>query len=269
MDRSLFSYSNYKTYLHDRIRREPKAGHGMRQRLADAMGCQLAYVSQVLRGDRHLSVEQAEALARYLGLSRDEKEYFIWLVEHDRAGSPGSRKFFSELLAQKREQYLQFKKRVDISKEISDQAKARYYGDYLYSAVHMLITIPAYQTSRAISERLQVSAERVTEVLELLKGEGLIQEDRGKLVPTSKYLFLEKTSPFILQHHTNWRLQALRSVARRRPEDQHVSLVVTLGEKDLQSLRRRVAEFLEEVSSTIKASPEERLVNLSLDFFEI
>jgi len=270
MEKPLFSYNNYKSYLLDRIRSEPKAGRGARLRLANAIGCQIAYISHVLGGDRHFSVDQAEAITRHLALDKDEREFFIWLVEKERAGTKGAQEFFKNLLDQKREQYLQLKKRVDISisHDLSDNAKAVYYSDALYSAIHMAITIRGLQTPTALTNRFDIDLERVGEIINFLKMYGLIQEDRGRLLPTTKYLFLDRSSPFIVQHHVNWRLQSMKSIARKKKNETHLSMTVTMSEKDAQAIRRRIAEFIEETSKVIKESPEEKLMALNIDFFE-
>ncbi|MBS1983727.1 MAG: TIGR02147 family protein [Bdellovibrionales bacterium] len=266
MSDSIYSHSDYKRYLIERTRVE---GHGARQRLAQAIACQAAYVSHVLNGDRHLSVDQAEAVARHFALGSDETEYFVWLVEWARAGTPGARRLFARLLEQKRTQSLQLKKRVNISEELSDADKAIYYGSYIYSAVHMLVTIPKYRTVESIAQRLAQPSARIVAVLDFLTSRQLVTERAGKFEAGSRYLFIDKESSFVLQHHSNWRLQAMQNAAKRSGEDLHLSLVVTLSEEDAQSLRQRVAEFVSEISGKIKESKEERLMNLNLDFFEV
>lgn len=269
MEKSIYSYINYKNYALERIKREPKAGRGVRQRLAEFMGCQVAYVSHVFSGDRNLSVEQAEGFTRFFAMTSDESEYFIWLVEKERAGTTATKNFFEKLLQQKKDKYLQLKNRVNIETELNDVAKATYYSDYLYAAVHMIVTISKFQTAKAISEAFAISLKKTSLVLEFLKTNGLVTENAGRLVPTSKYLFIDKHSPFILQHHTNWRMQALNSVRRGETNDLHLSMSVTLSEKDAKILQRRISEFIEEISETIKKSPEEKLMALGIDFFNL
>ena len=269
MEKSIYTYSSYKNYALERIKREPKAGRGVRQKLAEFVGCQVAYISHVFSGDRDLSVEQAEGFTRFFAMTSDESEYFIWLVEKERAGTVTAKNFFEKLLQQKKDKYLQLKNRVNIETELNDMAKATYYSDYLYAAVHMLVTISEFQTAKVISEAFGISLKKTSQVLEFLKTNGLMTENAGRLVPTSKYLFIDKNSPFILQHHTNWRLQALNSIRRGESSDLHLSLSVTLSEKDAKNLQRRISEFIEEISETIKKSPEEKLMALAIDFFNV
>lgn len=158
---------------------------------------------------------------------------------------------------------------MNISNELGDTAKATYYSDYLYSAIHIIITIPKFQTPKAISEAFGISLKKTSEILEFLKTNGLVTENSGKLVPTSKYLFIDKDSPFILQHHTNWKMQTIQNVRKNDSTDLHLSMTVTLSEKDSKILQRRISEFIEEISETIKKSPEEKLMAIGIDFFDV
>ena len=59
MTMKLLDYSDYKAYL----RAATDASRGLRTALARSLGCQTAYVSQILNGGAQLSLEQAEAIA--------------------------------------------------------------------------------------------------------------------------------------------------------------------------------------------------------------
>jgi uncharacterized protein (TIGR02147 family) len=237
--------------------------------MAEAIGCQVAYISHVLSGERDFSVEQAEGITRFFAMTSDESEYFIWLVEKERAGTTQTKTFFEKLLQQKKDKYLQLKNRVNISYELDDIAKATYYSDYLYSAIHMIVTIPKFQTPNSISEALGISLKKTSQILEFLKAHGLITESSGKLISTSKYLFIDKNSPFIIQHHTNWKMQSLQNARKNDSSDLHLSMTVTLSEKDSKLLQRRISEFIEEISETIKVSNEEKLMAIGIDFFHV
>ena len=84
---SLLEYRNYKLLLNDLIDTYPASGRGVRRRLAEAIRCQVAYVSHVLSGNYHFSAEQTEAASGFFGFSKDESEYVVLLVAHNRAGT--------------------------------------------------------------------------------------------------------------------------------------------------------------------------------------
>src|SRR5258708_7490388 len=85
--REIFDYIDYKQYLADTIRKLPLKGHGFRSRMARAAGCRVAFISQVLNGRLHLSLEQAEAINVLLEHPSDEGDFFLLLIQYGRAGS--------------------------------------------------------------------------------------------------------------------------------------------------------------------------------------
>jgi hypothetical protein len=266
VNKSLFDFDSYKDYLHEQVKRE---GRGTRQRMATAMNCQLAYVSVVLGGDRNLSIDQAESLARHLGLNQDETEFFIWLVEKERAGTEGSIQFFTRLIERKREERGQLNKRINIKTGLKESAKSIYYSDMLYSAVHMAVTVPALQTRQALALRFETTLERINEIVSFLKENALLTEERDRLKPGDKYVFLDRKSPYIGIHHANWRMAALRSVARKRSDDTHLSMVVSVSDSDAKLVRAKIAACIEDIGQTIKSSREEAVMAFSLDFFRV
>ena len=91
---SIFDYTDYKKYLKDGLKQKPKSGHGFKSAMASAIHCQSAYISRVLNGDAHFSLEQAYALNGFLGHSEEEAEFFILLVSYARAGTQPLERFF-------------------------------------------------------------------------------------------------------------------------------------------------------------------------------
>ena len=129
--------------------------------------------------------------------------------------------------------------------------------------------IGRYQTPQAIADYMKMDMGTLAKALDFLKRNQLIHEDRGRLKPTSKFISIDRDSPFILQHHTCWRLQALQSIARRGPLNQHLSFVFTLSEADAKSIRRRLVEMVDEIKTTVGQSNEEKIMAFNLDFFDV
>src|SRR5206468_2329165 len=84
---SLLNYTEYKSFLRDLVK-DPKAPRGLQSQLARVMGCQAAYLYQVLHGKVHLTEDQAFKLGRHLEFTAGEWEYFSTLWRIARASSP-------------------------------------------------------------------------------------------------------------------------------------------------------------------------------------
>src|SRR5437660_270087 len=111
---SLFEYRDYKAYLRDLLSQMPAQGYGVRSKLAQALRCQVAYVSQVFNKEIHFSLEQAEELNRFFGHSHEESDYFLLLVQSARAGTRALKDRIQAQLEQRRKTHLNLKDRAGV-----------------------------------------------------------------------------------------------------------------------------------------------------------
>src|ERR1700727_1723751 len=91
----VFDFSEYKQYLADSLG-GPRSRTGLRLAVARTLACQPTFVSQVLNGQAHFSLEQAEKISRFLQHTPEEREYFFLLLQRDRAGTRELEKYFLE-----------------------------------------------------------------------------------------------------------------------------------------------------------------------------
>ena len=96
--KSVFTFSSSRDFLRAYIESLPKKGWGEIQRWADHLGVQTSYVSQVLSGMKTFNVEYSVRLAKHIGLSGLELDYFVLLIEKERAGSVEAQDYFDEKL---------------------------------------------------------------------------------------------------------------------------------------------------------------------------
>ncbi len=267
MNRSLFEYSDYKAFLRELGDSQPR---GFRKALAQAVHCQTAYVSQVLNGDYHLSLEQAEAATQFLGLSRDEARCFILLVEIHRAGTPSLRRFFEDQLKELRERHYMIKERIGVSNVLSEQNQAVYYSSWHFAAIHMAVTIPRLRNRTALSRALRIPVRKLGETLDFLCSVGLVAKEGEKYLPGSTQLHLPKDSPSIHRHHANWRQQAMIQMhSDNAQEDLHYSSVSSLSAADAQKIKAMLTHSISDAVQTIKDSPEEQLIGINIDCFRV
>ena len=103
--KDLFEYSSYKDFITSKV--GPRNGRkGVRGAIARALGCQPTYISQILYAKAHLSLEQAEALTKFFGLTTDEAHFFLLLVQRERAGTQNLKTYFNGQIERVREQRL-------------------------------------------------------------------------------------------------------------------------------------------------------------------
>jgi uncharacterized protein (TIGR02147 family) len=264
---SVFKYKHYKSYFLDVIKAKGSSGRGEYRRIAEYLGVHPTLISQILSGEKDFSPEQVLNLAKHYGLGKAEGRYLVILVEIERSGSKDLRDQFIEMRDEMQKQSLQLSKRLTTEKTLSDYEKSVFYSSWVYSAVHLMTTLEKPIDFEFICQRLRISSERAREVLDFLKRNGLVSEENGKLLsgPTSTHL--PKGSPFLIKHHTNWRVRALEKSENLGDEELMYSVNVSLSKKDFQKLREEMVVFIREFLKTVHESPAEDLAQLNLDFF--
>jgi uncharacterized protein (TIGR02147 family) len=266
---SIFTYRNYKSFLNDKIEGLPNQGHGVKTALSNAVGCQRSYLTHVLRGDAHLNSDQAVLTARYFGLNEVEGDYLMHMVLSERAASKDLKAHYEARLNSLLNDHYLLKNRVKIKGTVGDSFKAVFYSSWHYQAVQILLTIPGFRSKDKIKARLNLSDEKVNGVLQVLVQAGLARKSGVDFLPTEKQVFLQAADTHIAWHHKNWRGKAMEYIDRGGTQNFHASFVVSLSARDFIRLRERMKTALAEVLHEVKASEEEELACVNMDFFLI
>jgi len=265
---SLFEYKCYKKYLLSRVG-EPQSRKGLKSQLARAVGCQPAYISQILNGNAELSLEQADRVNHFFSHSREEGTYFLLLVQAQRASTKSLSQFFHEQI----DEILKTRKRVEdrLGKhgKLSDQFRQKYYSSWIYAAAHIGLTIPRLQTREALASYLGVSRRRISDVLNFLVHADLVEVKGFTYTPKVSTLRINSQSPFIQTHHTNWRLRACELMDFYDATALHYSGVISITRGDADRIREILLKAMQSMQATIIASPEEDLFALNMDLFPL
>lgn len=267
MEKNIFEYAHYRTYLKARL--EATGARGHKAQIAAAMGVQPTYISQVLQESAHLSLEQAEAANSFFNHTVHESHFFMLLLQKDRAGTKTLREYFKKQLDDVLKSRMVLTERLGKSQQLAEKDRSWYYSSWIPSAVHIATTIPTLRDVETISEALQLPSEKTLETLDRLEGLGLVRKEGFKFLPGLQEIRLGNDSHHILKHHTNWRLQAMQSLERERIQEIHYSGVVSLSKSDVNRIKDRLLEVIKDSIEIVKESKEEELYCLSLDFFSL
>jgi uncharacterized protein (TIGR02147 family) len=169
-----------------------------------------------------------------------------------------------------REKTTPLRAKLDIREELSDQAKAKYYSTWIYQAIHVLLSVPGFQTPRAIAERLGLSSVQVEDVLSFLVAAGLAEKSKTHTYRQLRpVLHLDRASVFVNRHHTNWRLKAIHAVDQNSEDDLHYSGVASLSEDDYLKIKRILSDALKSAVDVVRDSKEETIASICIDFFKL
>jgi uncharacterized protein (TIGR02147 family) len=263
-----FDFENYKDFLKWQISANINIS-GYKGQLAQAAGCQRAYLSQILNSHVHLTPDQAVGLAEFWLLQNPERDYFLELVNLDRAGTQALKNIILERLRSLKRSVDTVTGRIRKSGIETEALQAQYYGSWHYSAIHILLTVSTYRSIPKIAERLNLSKSTVMAALLVLEKIGLVAKKGEIWQPVSFDLHLPKNSPLNSNNHMNWRVQAIQKSQNIDSDEIHFTSVYSLSEKDFRKLRKQILQLISDSRETALASEEQDIFSFCCDFFRI
>jgi hypothetical protein len=179
------------------------------------------------------------------------------------------RDFFREQIQEIRDSRFHLKKRLTDTEEIAREDQHKYYSAWFYSAVHVALSIPAFQNPQVVAAHFNLPIDLVLEAIEFLEKIGLIQKIEGRYEFTKRHLHLERESTFIQRHHINWRSQSLQSVEKNLKDDLHYSNVIAIAKDDFKKIKEEFVLAIERARGIIGPSKEEEIYAITLDLFKL
>jgi predicted transcriptional regulator len=265
---AIFEHSSHFSYLSARLA-QGRAARGTKSRFASFLRIQPAFLSQVLAQKYSLSLEQADLANQFFDHSFEEAEFFLLLVSRDRAGTPSLRKHFDQQLKSALKKRLLVAERIGKRTEISHEAKGVYYSSWLYAAVHIACTIGSLRSRRTIAEELQLPLATVGRVLDFLEENGLVRKEEDAYLPTEAWVRIDKESPHLVKHHTNWRMRAVQNLEVATMRDLHFSGVYSLDLPTALKVKDHFLDYIKEQIKRIEGAKEEELFVMGVDFFQL
>jgi len=258
---SLFLFTDYKKYLDEVIEKSPV--RGAKAALADAAGCQRSFLSQVLNGSVHLTLDHAMGIAEYLHLTPKEVDYFYSLVGLARSGTPGLRAYYKSKMRESKQESNNLSKRLETVN--SEAGVAEYYSSWKFAAVHILCGIPGFSTTSRIATKLNLSLFEVDYTLERLSFMKLIKKKSGQWTLTKKRIHLPRDHFMTFTNHRNWRTRTLDEAEKNPELGVTYSAVYSMGRDDFEKLKEMTIDFLKDSRDLVKESGKEELVSFSMD----
>ncbi len=263
----VFNYDNYKGFVQDWVKSQPKEGYGQLSRMAEKLRTNPVSISQIFRGDRELNLEQAAKLCDFLGFNTLESDYFLLLVQKDRAGSHDLQQIFARQLKELRGRGQLFKNRIRHS-EISENDKLFYYSSWLPTAVWLAASLPQLGSSAKIAAYFKWPEAEVAECLRFLLDRGLLRKKAAGFDFGENMMLLSKESPHNRRNLLNWRIKAMQVMEQKNEENLYFTASLAMSRSLKKKIREEIKAFLLEQMKQVPASPSECLVALNVDWFE-
>jgi len=267
---NIFKYLDYRKLIEESLKNRPSQAPLSYKKIAESLRVHTSQISQIMAGHRELTVEQAHELAALFDFTKTETDYFILLVQKERAGTASFKKYCEEKLKKIVEDSRKLSQRFDHEKTLTDEEKSIFYSDTIYSSVRLFCSLKEKGMSMdEILERFELPKERLVQVLNFLIATGLLIQKNERYVLGISSTFLPGHSPFIQSHHRNWRLKALQEFPRITEEEMMFTAPMSISRKDFAEIRETLAQLIGKLSAKIKDSPAEDIACLNLDYFWI
>ena len=270
MNDNIFTFISYSEYLKVRLG-DRSERRGLKSKLATVLDVKNSFISRILSEQSNLTLEQAYDTTGFLELSPFETEYFIKLVLYSRAGNFKLKEFHKEGLIKFQKESEKIGKRIKEKNRISEEDAGTYYSRWIYLAIHIAVSIPELKTFNALLNRFDLEEEELKEILAFLSESKIInfEKSKNRYNPGNNYTHIDASSKFIFNHHYNWRIKSLETIAKRPKKDLHYSGVFSLSKEDVQILKNDFLKLINARIERIKPSKEEVLYCQIIDFFEI
>lgn len=266
----IFKYLDYKSYILERWESGPKEGYGQAKKLADFLGISTVVISQTLKGDRDFSTENAFKTTQFLELSPFEAQYFMKLVDYAKAGHYELKAFILHELKQMQREGKKVRAKYNKTLELSDEDKFEFYSEKYYSAIRQASALPNLNSIFDLANHFNLTEEKVEEIVDFLVKKNLCIYEDGKLTRGPQHTFLPATSPYIKNHHRNWRLHAIERIDKLDHEKELMySAPMSLSLEASQIIRESLLQLIQDTIKVVGPSKDEVTTCLNIDFLAI
>lgn len=269
VEMKILKLTDYREIIREWIKSQPNSGRGQITQMAEVVGVQQSVFSLTMSGKRELSPDQAFLLAEWMGLLPLERDYFITLVQLEKAAHFKFKKHLEEKIKLLRKESLDLSKRVNHEVKLDEEIQKIFYSSWIYSAVRLRTSVGSGVTIQQIQSEFNLSSIRAMKVVSFLVENHLIVQNGLLFQIGPNRTHLEKNSPMISRHHTNWRVKAIERAGEISDDELMFSGPLSCSEKDFKKLRERMTEVISEVAETVKKTDPEHLVCFSIDFFKL
>ena len=264
----LFIFKDYKAYIRARIDAS-ESPRGLISAYADAAGCQRTYFSQVINSHVQLTPDHALGLVEYWRLPEAEARYFCLLVDLARAATVRLQNKISTQLEEIKRNQENLAKRFGQKAIEPGEKELIFLSSWHYAAVHMLTSVPQFQSAEKIAERLGLPIVTVTQALEQLEKHGFVKREKKRYVHSAGNIHIPKTSLLNSINHGNWRSQAVTHSQNPDNGDVHYTAVSSFSYEDFEKLKNLLLEFIEQTRKVMATSPGQDVFCFTSDLFKV
>jgi uncharacterized protein (TIGR02147 family) len=270
LEKSLFEYDNYRTYLKDvYLEAKTRDRKYSFQYFAKLFGfSSTSFFKHVIDGHRNLSPESIGRVAAALRLNKEETSHFRNLVMFNQAKSTEEKETYSlEIMRSKG--YRKF--------HPLKESQLQYLMNWYFVVVRELINLPDFQEEPdwiAANTMPPITAKQAKDALEELTKLGLIGRDAsGRLVQTDTIVATadEVTSALVARYHREFMKKASESIDLIPRENRDISSVTfRVSANTARKFKEKIQKFRKELAEEASRDADpEAIFQLNLQLFPV
>lgn len=245
---SIFSYTSSRDFLRDHVREyiEPK-GISYRSVVKRSQIKNPNYLQQILSGDRNLTAESARKLAKGLALDEHEREYFVALVQLERAKGIGATGKILEKM-----------QKLVASKSLDLRSDESIFSNWLHGVVWALAGMPQFSMTVAnVQARLGgiASPDDISGSIEFLKSKKYIQKVGDPEIYKQQNVTFAPLNDLrrieIQRNHLRYLDLAKLRLADRLDEREYQGLTISVRRDRMDYVKEKLREFIKQVSTDL------------------
>jgi uncharacterized protein (TIGR02147 family) len=267
--KSIFDYSNYRTFLKDYYEERKSAeGYTYRDFSKETGMNSSSWLMHLIRGTKNLSDDTTLRISNSIKLRKHEAEYFELLVRFTQAvDSEAKNTFFRKMI--------ELKKRLNIIRIGEEQYE--YYTKWYHPVIRSLINKVEWNDNFSILAKYllpQITPGEAKKSVALLIKLGFIGQDpAGKWIQKNEMISTgdEVMSLNIVNYHKQVTRLAENAFERTAIEWRDISsLTLGINKEDVKAVKARIQQFRREIMEMARASENaDRVYQLNFQFFPV
>lgn len=268
---NIYKYNDYRTYILDKYKKIMGSSRGVITQLAAQIACGPSYMTQVLKHKTaDLSLEQAFRLNLFFQHNKKESDYFLKLVQYERAGTVELKNYFMQEVKELQKKHNNLSTKIGVNPQNTLTLQEGLFSFWYQAAIYTALNIPELNTPTTLAKKLNLDLNVVIETIENLTKIGLVCREQNGYKGIRRAIHLPHNAKAIIGHHINWRLRSLSKLQTGINEDDlFYSSVIALSLKSYKKITEVLSTAIKESKKIVQEGKEETLASFNLDLFTL
>lgn len=240
------------------------------RQLAEEVGVQASFLTNVLKGRFDFSADQLFAVAGVLGLPEAERDYLLLLLEHERSAHAPRRQALKARIEHIRRETQKTEKQLAIKvMELTPDEQAQYYLDpFAQVALVHLNLAPYNRQPEKLAGALGISRAHLAQILEILTRIGYVKKEGAAYRVVARDKHLPARNPLSGPALTLLRFKSLDHLQRLTTGEAFSHTVTLTGTAETKErLSDAYLAFLKKAEAIVKPARSEKAFQMNFDLF--